>query len=102
MKRKTAVKRVLLLISGWIFVGLGVLGAILPLLPTTPFLLVAAFCFAGSSPRLYKWLTRCGWVKTYLDNYRSGCGVPARTKALSLAMLWGAPGGTFPAAPGAI
>ncbi len=88
MKMKRKIRRLLLLAAGWTCVGLGAVGVATPLLPTTPFLLLAAFCFAGSSPRLYKWLVRLPWVKTYLDNYRSGCGVPVRTKALSLLALW--------------
>ncbi len=68
--------------------GLGALGAVLPLLPTTPFLLLAAICFAGSSPRLYKWMVRCPWIKVYLDNYRSGRGIPLRTKITSVSVLW--------------
>lgn len=85
-----AAKRRTRLAAGWIFVGLGAAGAALPLLPATPFLLLAALCFAGSSPRYYRHLTRYAWVKSYLDNYRFGCGVPRKTKLLSLLFLWAA------------
>lgn len=82
------VRRALLLAGGWCCILLGILGALLPLLPTTPFLLAAAACFAGSSPRMRDRLLRCSFLRHYFENYRSGSGVPVRTKCVSLAFLW--------------
>lgn len=58
--------------TGWLCVVLGVAGIFLPLLPTTPFLLAAAFCFGESSPRFHRWLTGNRYLNSYLENYRSG------------------------------
>jgi len=69
-------------------VALGVVGIFLPILPTTPFLLLAAFLFARSSERFYLWLHRNRWFGAYLTNYREGRGLPARDKALTILALW--------------
>ncbi len=73
---------------GWFSLSAGITGIFLPLLPTTPFLLFAAFCFGKSSPRFYAWLTSNSYLNSYLENYRSGCGVPGKLIWRSLAFLW--------------
>ncbi len=80
--------RWLLATLGLLSVGLGVLGIFLPLLPTTPFLLLAAACFARSSPRLDHWLHRNRLFGNYLRAYREGQGIPRRARITALAMLW--------------
>jgi len=73
---------------GTFFVGLGLLGIFLPVLPTTPFLLLAAACYARSSERFYNWLLNHRWFAEYIRNYREGRGIPPRVKALSISLLW--------------
>ncbi len=69
------VKKWTLIVAGTICVCLGVAGIFLPLLPTTPFLLLAAVCYAGSSPRFYHWLMNNRWFGRYIKNYREGKGL---------------------------
>lgn len=73
---------------GLICVFLGICGIFLPLLPTTPFLLAAAFLFAKSSPRFYAWLTGNEYLNSYLLSYRFGLGVPVTVIRRSLIFLW--------------
>ena len=80
--------RVVLIIAGTLFVGLGVLGIIVPLLPTTPFLLLSAACYARSSKRFYDWLLNNKWFGNYIKKYRDGKGVPKKVKVLSISLLW--------------
>jgi uncharacterized membrane protein YbaN (DUF454 family) len=80
--------RVLFNTAGTIFVGLGFAGIILPLLPTTPFLLLAAACYARGSRRFYNWLLNHRWFGPYIQNYRSGAGIPVRVKITALLVLW--------------
>jgi uncharacterized membrane protein YbaN (DUF454 family) len=81
-------RRGLLIAAGTACVALGTLGIFLPLLPTTPFLLLAAVCYAHSSPRLLHWLTHNRWFGSYIRNYREGRGIPLREKILTITLLW--------------
>lgn len=84
----TGPKRTILLVCGTLSVGLGILGIFLPLLPTTPFLLLAAGCYARSSGRFYNWLLTNRLCGRYIRNYREGRGIPVRQKAFTIALLW--------------
>jgi uncharacterized membrane protein YbaN (DUF454 family) len=80
--------RYLLIIAGTIFLGLGIIGIFLPILPTTPFLLLAAACYARSSKRFYDWLLNNKWFGSYIKNYREGKGVPLKVKVYTISLLW--------------
>ncbi len=74
------IKKVLFVILGCIGLVLGAMGAVLPLLPAFPFLLLAAFCFAKSSERLHNWFTGTKLYKNNLESYVKGKGMTWKTK----------------------
>ncbi|MBU9833032.1 MULTISPECIES: DUF454 family protein [Rahnella] len=80
-------KRVLLIIAGWICVVLATLGVVLPLLPTTPFLLLAAWCFARSSPRFHHWLLHRSWFGSYLRHWQQHRALPKGAKPKAVALI---------------
>lgn len=73
-------KKAILIITGCIGVGLGAVGAVLPLLPAFPFLLLAAVCFAKSSERLDRWFRGTKLYKNDLESFVKGQGMTKRTK----------------------
>jgi len=77
-----------LIVAGTFFLGLGILGIILPILPTTPFLLLSAACYSRGSDRLYRWLIGNRWFGKYINNYRAGKGIPVKVKISVIIMLW--------------
>ncbi len=80
--------RWLLIACGSLSLGLGVLGVFLPVLPTTPFLLLAAGCYLRSSRRLYDWLLATRFPGTYIRDWRSGKGLPRGLKISILVLLF--------------
>ena len=80
--------RIFLLVVGSLSVVAGVIGILLPLVPTTPFLLLAAWCFARSSPRFYGLLLGNRWLGPYIRIYRDGRGMTAGAKISTLIVLW--------------
>lgn len=80
--------KILLNICGLIFVGLAILGIFIPLLPTTPFLLLASACFFRGSERLYNWLLNSKYFGTYIKNYREKRYIPVKVKVSALSLLW--------------
>ncbi len=81
-------KRYLFITGGVVSLALGAVGVFLPLLPTTPFLLLAAFCFLKSSSRLYKWLVSHKVFGKYIINYLKHRSVTLRSKLIALPVLW--------------
>jgi len=82
------VKKYLLITLGFISLGLGVLGILLPLLPTTPFMLLSAFCFYKSSQRLHFWLLNHRVFGKFIRNYKENRAIDPKTKWVTLIILW--------------
>ena len=81
--------KVILNFIGIVAVILGILGIFLPLLPTTPFLLLASACFARASTRMHNWLQTNRIFGKYLSSYENGYGIPLRGKIWTLIFMWG-------------
>lgn len=79
--------RAFFLVLGTLFVGLGIAGAVLPVLPTTPFLLVAAACYARGSARFYNWLLNHRVFGPTIVEWRRHRSIPWRTKLVAIAMM---------------
>jgi hypothetical protein len=84
----SAIRRAFLIVAGLASVVVGAIGIFVPLLPTTPFLLLAAVCFVRSSDRLYRWLTRNRVFGSYLRNYQEHRAMPAGMKWCAVSVLW--------------
>lgn len=80
--------RYVLMGCGWIALGLGAAGLVLPILPTAPFVLVAAACFMRSSERLHAWVVEHPTLGIHIRDYLAGKGLQRRTKVVALATLW--------------
>ena len=82
-----SIKNILLTIAGFGLLGVGAVGAFIPILPTTPFVLVASACLAGN-PKIRGWLLKNKFFAEHLTNYRCRTGLKTRTVAVSLSFLW--------------
>ena len=77
-----------LMFAGTVLVGIGILGIFLPLLPTTVFFLMAAWCYARSSQKFYDWFHHNRYFGKYLKNYREGKGITRSSKISTIVILW--------------
>ena len=75
-------------VIGTISLILGIIGKFLPLLPTTPFLLLTAAMYFRSSPRLYHWLIRQRYLGSYIRNFREHKAIPLHAKIVSVSLIW--------------
>lgn len=74
------IKKALFIVLGCLSLGLGAVGAVLPILPTVPFLMLAAFCFAKSSEKLHNWFVATKLYKKNLESFVQGKGMTMKTK----------------------
>lgn len=85
---KNRAARYALLAIGWLSLVLGVIGIFLPVLPTTPFLLLSAACFVRSSRRVYLWLIGHPRLGPWIADYLEGNGLPLKAKVYALLLMW--------------
>jgi uncharacterized protein len=89
LKIKTnSVLKVLLMICGLLLTTIGMIGIVVPGLPTTVFMILAAACFFRSSERLYLWIIQNKLFGQHVKNYRLGLGMPKRVKKVAYAFMW--------------
>lgn len=87
-KPRSKIIKSLYFLGGTISLILGIIGIVLPILPTTPFLLLAAACYARSSEKFYNWLLNNRILGSYIRNYLEGKGMPKKVKIFTISMLW--------------
>ncbi|PKM54173.1 MAG: DUF454 domain-containing protein [Firmicutes bacterium HGW-Firmicutes-5] len=92
-------KKYFLLTIGTISLFLGVLGIFLPLLPTTPFLLLASYCYLRNSKKMYGWIMNHKTFGIYIHNYIEYKAIKKRTRISALIFLWGSLGFSIYLAP---
>lgn len=85
---KQTILRYSLLSVGLLATGLGIVGIFVPLLPTTPFLLLAAACFARSSERFHTWLIEHNHLGPLVRGFLDGSGIPRRARRTAIALIW--------------
>lgn len=88
LDRCQVIMKILLLICGFISLGLAILGIFLPVLPTTPLLLLAAYLFSKSSQKQYDWLLQHPRFGPYIIQFREQKIIPRHIKLISMLMLW--------------
>jgi uncharacterized membrane protein YbaN (DUF454 family) len=82
------VKQVIYLVIGTVALVLGALGLFLPVLPTTPFVILAAACYLRSSNRMHAWILQSRLFGETIENYQAGRGLKRDTKIRALVLMW--------------
>ncbi len=82
------IKRTIFTVFGTIFLIIGAIGVFIPILPTTPFLLLAAACYLRGSERLHRWLINNRVFGEFIRNYTEGRGIKQRQKVYTISFLW--------------
>jgi hypothetical protein len=88
MRRPGNLKKGIFVVAGTISLGLGAVGVFLPILPTTPFLLLSAACYYKGSERMHRWLLSNKLFGSYIRNYKEGKGISQMGKIFTLFLLW--------------
>lgn len=88
MKHQSSWLRALWISAGSISLVIGAIGIIIPLLPTTPLIILAAFCYGKASPTLHHWIISNRYFGHYIQDYQAGKGVPFRIKCLAVFIVW--------------
>lgn len=83
-----SIKKYILIFLGSLSLTLGIIGVFFPVLPTTPFLLLASLCYVKSSDRLYKWLINHKLLGEYIYNYMTYRAIKRKVKTRALVFLW--------------
>ena len=83
-----ALKSYLFVVLGTLFLATGIVGIFTPVLPTTPFLLLAAACYLRGSQRFHRWLLHNRVFGSYIRNYTEGKGLPLKVKLFTVTLLW--------------
>ncbi len=87
-KTRPKLVRAIFFVAGTVSLAFGTIGIVLPILPTTPFLLLAVACYCRSSERMTRWILTNKYFGSYIKRYRAGKGIPLKTKIVALAALW--------------
>ena len=85
---RSKLSRILWFTAGFIVMTIGLIGIIVPGLPTTPLMILAAACFAKSSQRFYDWIINNKMFGQHVKNYREGNGIPKKSKPIILVTMW--------------
>ena len=80
--------RALFFVAGTVSLAIGAIGIVLPILPTTPLLLLALACYCRSSERMTKWVLTNKYFGSYIRRYKEGKGIPIKTKIIAISTLW--------------